>query len=145
MILRSPTENENGGICDRLSPLSNLSPSRGKALIHSSPRWGGYRRGEAHRKLNFLRSTRRPRRIHSIYTFKLRALRVLRGEISVSTLVAAMPRWDTSWPLCVVIGCGVWAERPIHQRPLHQRTMHQSAIYRLTNSLIVAKYLFNEL
>ena len=28
-----------------------------------------------------------------IYTFKLRALRVLRGEISVSTLVAAMPRW----------------------------------------------------
>jgi hypothetical protein len=34
-----------------------------------------------------------PTRMHSIYTFKLRALRVLRGEISVSTLVAAMPRW----------------------------------------------------
>ena len=40
------------------------------------------------------RSTRRPRRIHLFYIFELRALRDLRGEISVSTLVAALPRWD---------------------------------------------------
>jgi hypothetical protein len=36
------------------------------------------------------RRARRPRRIHSFYTFKLRALRDLRGEIFVSTLVAAL-------------------------------------------------------
>ena len=39
------------------------------------------------------RSARRQRGIHSFYTFELRALRDLRGEISVSTLVAALPRW----------------------------------------------------
>jgi hypothetical protein len=65
MILRSPAEDENGGICDRLSPLSNLSPSRGKALI-PPPLDGEDTGGVKHRKPNFLRSSllsrhRRPR------------------------------------------------------------------------------------
>jgi hypothetical protein len=41
------------------------------------------------------RSARRTRRIRKLlhFNFLLRALRDLRGEMSVSILVAALPRW----------------------------------------------------
>jgi hypothetical protein len=55
MILRSPTDNENGGIFDRLSPLSNPStslragsfPVEGKGFDPILPSMGRIEEGEA--------------------------------------------------------------------------------------------------
>src|SRR3989337_1266570 len=99
MILRSPAENENGGISFHMVPSSTRhSRARGNPgllrRISLDTRFRGYDGTQAGLlvlipKRVFSKEARRTRRVRIFYTLKLRALRDLRGDMSVPALVAA--------------------------------------------------------